>query len=146
MVYRLISKFRVRRTRIGFATYTDKRHRGINADLLEIKWRIGLDKANWTLQSTTQDNVRSDLKPLTRRYRIDFLSQRLSQLNCRFYIYTLFAKDKSIVGNTCDQIFTNGEFVQIIPMRYKSEAGTTLDRINHDVGDAKTIFMDNAPK
>ena len=45
-----------------------------------------------------------------------------------------------------DLISHYGEFVQIIPMRYKSEAGTTLDRINHDVGDAKTIFMDNTPK
>ena len=27
----------------------------------------------------------------------------------------------------------------------KSEAGTTLDRINWDIGVAKKIFMDNAP-
>ena len=31
-------------------------------------------------------------------------------------------------------------------MRSKSEAGTTLDRINRDVGAAKEIFMDNEPK
>ena len=31
-------------------------------------------------------------------------------------------------------------------MRSKSEAGTTLDRINQDVGVANEIFMDNAPK
>ena len=30
-------------------------------------------------------------------------------------------------------------------MRYKSEAGTTFDRINRDVGAANKIFMDNAP-
>ena len=34
MVDRLISKVRVKRTRSGFATYTDKRHHGISADLL----------------------------------------------------------------------------------------------------------------
>ena len=34
---------------------------------------------------------------------------------------------------------------QIIPMRYKPEAGTTLDRINQDVGFANEIFMDNKP-
>ena len=72
--------------------------------------------------------------------------QRLRQLNCGFYTDTLFAKDKYIVGNACAQIFTDGEFVQIIPMRYKSEAGTTLDRINRDFGVANEIFMDNAPK
>ena len=74
------------------------------------------------------------------------LSQRLRQLNFRFYIDMLFSKDKSIVGNTCSQIFTDGEFVQIIPMRYKSEAGTTLDGRNRDVGVTNEIFIDNAPE
>ena len=31
-------------------------------------------------------------------------------------------------------------------MRYKSEAGTTLDRINWDVGVENEIFMDDATK
>ena len=34
---------------------------------------------------------------------------------------------------------------QIITMRYKSEAGTILDRINREVGVANKICMDNAP-
>ena len=63
-----------------------------------------------------------------------------------FYIDTLFAKEKSIVGNKCAQIFADGEFVQIIPMRYKLESGTTLYRINRDVRVANEIFMENAPK
>ena len=145
MMNRLIIKVRVKITRSGFATYPDKRHHGISADVLARKWGIGLDKANQTLQSTTQDNVRSALKPLTRRYRTDFTSQRLCWQNCRIYTNTIFAKDKSIFGNTCAQIFTDGEFVQIIFMISKSEAGTTLERINWDVGVTKEIFMDNAP-
>ena len=117
MVDILISKVSVNRTRSGLATYTYKRHRGISADILARKWGIVIDKAKRTLQSTTHDNVRSALKPLTRRYRTDFLSQRLRRLNCRFYTDTLFAKDKYIVNNTCAQIFADGEFVHIIPMR-----------------------------
>ena len=66
-------------------------------------------------------------------------------MDCRFYTDTLFAKDKYIVGNTCAQIFTYGLFVQIFPMRYKSDSGTTLDRINRDAGVANEIFMENAP-
>ena len=65
-------------------------------------------------------------------------------MNCIFYTDTLFAKEKSRVGNTCAQIFTNREFAQIIPMGSKLEAGTTLDRIKRDVGVANEIFMDNA--
>ena len=130
MVDILISNVRVRITRSGYATYTDKRQRGISDDLLARKLFILLDKDNHTLKSTTQDNVISALMPITRRYRTYLLSQSLHQLNFRFYTDTIFAKDKSIVGNTCSQIFTDGYFVQIIPMRSKSEAVTTLDRIN----------------
>ena len=70
----LISKVRVKRTRSGFAPYTDKQHHGISADILTRKWGIGIDKSKRTLQSATQDNVRSALKPLKRRYRTYFLS------------------------------------------------------------------------
>ena len=144
MVDRLIRNVRVKRKISGFATYIDKRHHGISADLLERKWGIGLDKSTRKIQPTTQDNVRSALKLLTWRYRTDFLLQRLRRLNCIFYIGTLFAKDKSIVGNKCAQIFTDREFLKRIPMRSKSEAGTTLDRINRDTGVENEIFMDNA--
>ena len=58
MVYILISKVRVKRTRSGLATYTDKRHHGISAGLLAMKWGIGLHKAKRVLQATIQDNVR----------------------------------------------------------------------------------------
>ena len=102
--------------------------------MLERKRGIRLDKANRNLQSTTQDNVISALKPLTWRYRKYFLLQRLSRLNCRLYTDTLFAKVKSIVGNTCAQFFIDGDFFQIAPMKSKLEAGTTLDRIKRDDG------------
>ena len=67
-------KVRVKRTRGGLATYTDNRHHGISDDSLARKWGIGLDKAKRNLRSTTRDNVRSALKPLTQRYRTDFIS------------------------------------------------------------------------
>ena len=110
MVDILIGKVRVNRTRIGFAIYKYKQHHGISTDLLAIKWGIVIDKENQNLQSTTQDNMRSALKPLTLLYRKDWMLQRLSRLNCRFYTDTLFTKYKSIVGNICAQIFTDGGF------------------------------------
>ena len=106
MLDRLIRKVKIKIKRRGFVTYTYKQHRGISADILVRKWGVRLDKAKQTLQSTNQDTVRSALKILTRRYRTYFLPQRLHRLNCRFYTDTLFAKEKSIVGNTCAQIFT----------------------------------------
>ena len=44
MVHRLISKVKVKRKIIGFATYTYKRHHGISADILAKKWGIVVDK------------------------------------------------------------------------------------------------------
>ena len=55
----------------------------------------------------------------------------------------LFVEDKSTVGNTCAQIFTDGEFVQIIPMISKSGAVTTVERIHREDRVANEIFMDN---
>ena len=89
----LISKVMVKRIRSGFATYTDKRHHGISDYLFARKWGIGTDKANRNLQYTTQDNMRSNMNPLTRHNRKYFLLQRLSQLNCIFYTDTLFSKE-----------------------------------------------------
>ena len=40
----LLIKVRVKTTRSGFATYIDKRHHGIIADILERKWGIGINK------------------------------------------------------------------------------------------------------
>ena len=120
MVYILMRNVRVRRMRIGYSTYTDKKNHGISTDMLAIKWGIRLDRAKRSLQYTTQDNERSDLNPLTRPYRTDLLLLGLRQLNFRFYTDTIFAKDSTIDGNTCDQVFKNGYFVQITPMRYKS--------------------------
>ena len=110
IVCRLIINVSVIITRRGYATYTEKQHHSISADLLASKWYIGLGKANYTLQNTTQDNVISDLKPLKWQYITYFVSQSLSRINFRFYRYTLFSKYKSVVGNTCAQIFTDGVF------------------------------------
>ena len=78
MVDRLISNVRVSITRIGYADNTDKRHHGISFDILERKWWIELDKGKCTLQSTTQNNSRSSLKPLKRRYITYYVAEATS--------------------------------------------------------------------
>ena len=58
MVNRLIKNVRVRITRSGYGTYTDKKHQGISADILTRKWEIVLGKEKITIQITVQNNVR----------------------------------------------------------------------------------------
>ena len=45
---------------------TSKRHHGVDANLLSLKWGIGIEKAKNTLKHTTQMSIRSALLPLTR--------------------------------------------------------------------------------
>jgi len=46
----------------------------------------------------------------------------------------MFAKTTSIRGNKCAQIFMNNiDFVKLIPMRRKAEAGDALVEFIHDI-------------
>ena len=145
MIDKLISKVKVARTRKGYATITHERHHAITPDLLSRKWGIGLDKAKATLACTTQENIRSAVLPLTRRYRTDLLSQRLKRLSCTMWTDTLFAKEKSLLGHTCAQIFTDGEgFVYVHPMTTKAHAGDALNCVTRDIGIPNTLISDNA--
>ena len=147
MAERMISKITTCKTRDGYATITNDRHHEVNTDLLAQKWGIGMEKAKDTLKCTTQKCIRSAILPLTRRYRIDLMSQRLRRLSTTWYTDTLFSQDKSVVGNKCAQMFTDGEgFAYVHPMRSKSEAGEALQRVAMDVGVPNTIINDGAPE
>jgi len=115
---------------------TSKRHHGVDANLLSLKWGIGLEKARNTIKHTTQMNIRSALLPLTRRYRTDLLSQRLKRLSIRLYTDNIFSKvGTSLRGNTCAQIFTDGNrAVFAYPMRSKAQAGDKLLSFIQQVG------------
>ena len=147
MVDRLISNVRVSSTTQGYATFTNDRHHGTKPELLAQKWGIGLERAKSTLKCTTQHSIRSAILPLTRRYRTDLMSQRLRRLTTKWYTDTLFAKEKSLLGNTCAQIYTDGKgFTHVYPMERKSEAGDTLQAVSRDIGIPNTIISDNAPE
>ena len=73
----IICKVRSKKTWTGYATITYDRHHSISPELLSQKWGIGIEKAKETIRGTTQDNIRSVILPLTRRYRTGFMSQRL---------------------------------------------------------------------
>jgi hypothetical protein len=55
------------------------------------------------------------------------------------------AKCKSLTGNTCAQLFTDGKgFIHILPMTSKSEAGHMLDRHCQEVGIPNKLIYDGA--
>ena len=115
---------------------SNKRHHGTDANLLSRKWEIGLRKAKDTIAKTTQLNIRSALLPLTRRYRTDLLPQRLKRLSTRFYTDTAYSKiGDSIQGNTCVQIFTDGDgSIFAYPLKSKADCGDSLQELCSQVG------------
>ena len=122
------------------------RHADISPEALAEKWKIGLQTAKDTLKVTTQNGIRHALHPLKRRYRTDNMSLGYRRLNIRFYTDTLFAKVKSIKGNTCAQVFATNDigFVRVHPMASKAQAGEALRGLSEDVGVPNEIVCDGA--
>ena len=99
------------------ATYSKTRHHSTDPDILARKWGIGMNREKQTLNCTTQHNVISTIIPLSRRYRNYIMSHILKRLSTRFYTDTDFAEYKSVLGNYCVHIFTDGDgFVVALPM------------------------------
>lgn len=62
-----------------------------------------------------------------------------------FYTDTLFSKTKSLKGNTCAQIYSNGKgFTWVEPMKSKVEAGKTLKKFIQDVGIPNALTTDGS--
>ena len=128
---------------MGYTIVTNDRHHDVSPELLAQKWGIGLEKAKATLNCTTQNCIRSAIMPLTRRYRTDLMLQRLRRLRTTWYTDTLFAKEKSITGNKCAQMFTDGDgFAYVHPMKSKSQAGEALNKVTLNVGVPNCIISD----
>lgn len=73
------------------------------------------------------------------------MSQRLKRLSTTWYTDTLFAKEKSLLGNTCAQMFTDGDgFAYVHPMKSKSQASEALNKVTMDVGIPNCIISDGA--
>ena len=119
----------------------------ITKEVLAQRWRIGLDTAQRTLRATTQRGIRTFLNPTDRR-----VSTRSPQLNFsmlrdrKMYTDTMFAKIKSARGNTCAQVWTNGQGYDLFyPLRTKADAYSTISRMVHDMdGIPEVIVSDGA--
>ncbi len=120
----------------------------ITKEILSRRWGIGLDQAHKTLQVTTQRGVRKVLHPLERRYRTRQTHLRYPTVNRKFYSDTMFATTKSVRGNKCAQVFTDGAGWDVVyPMAKKSEAPEALSKLIHEFSMVpKHIITDDAPE
>ena len=124
------------------ATFTSERHSAVTFENLSRKWNIGLETAKRTLQVTTQQGVRTAVHPLHRRYRVDHLHLNRRRLNGDWFTDTLFSKVTSIQGNTCAQVFTNGNFTTVHLLNSKAKVAQALTEFTDDVGIPDMLLSD----
>ena len=123
---------------------SQERHSIITPEHISRTWKIGLKTAQETLQCTTQRGIRTALHPIQRRYRVDHLALHRNRLNTTFYLDEMFSKTKSLRGNTCATVFTDGKFTATYPLSSKADAGKTLDEFAQDVGIPEHLVTDLA--
>jgi hypothetical protein len=131
--------------RLIFAMSTKERGSVITKEILAKRWGIGLDTAHRTLTSTTQSGVRRVLQPLERRFKTKQSHLRFPTLNSKFYTDTMFSTTKSIRGNKCAQVFTNGLGYDLFyPLKKESEVGDALNEMIRSVSIPKELISDGA--
>ena len=123
---------------------TTDRHSKVGPEELSRKWNIGLQTAKDTLEVTTQHGVRTAVHPMSRRLRVDHLHLHRPRLQGTWFLDTLIAKVKSLLGNKCANVFTNGKFTKVVPMASRTEAGESLVDFTDDVGIPEVLVTDGA--
>ena len=84
------------------------------------------------------------MHPITRRYRVDHLNPGRNRLDSAFHTDTLLARTKSLRGNKSAQVYTNGKFTCVYPIKTRSEVGQTLVDFTADVGVMDSLTADQA--
>ena len=117
----------------------------IAKEILAKRWGIGLDTAHKTLSTTTQLGVRRVLHPVERQYRTRQTQLRFSTLNTKLYTDTVFSSTKSLHGNKCAQVFTNGVGYDLFyPLKAELDIGDALNEVVRTVGVPKELVSDGA--
>jgi hypothetical protein len=103
---------------------TRARHTALYIEEVSRKFGIGLEMAKKTLKATTQYGIRHAVHPLSRWYRTNIMQSKRQRLNETFYTDTMFSGIRSIRGNTCAQVFTNGRYIHIHYLMKKASGHT----------------------
>ena len=85
---------------------SSNRHIDVSAEDLSERWCISLKTAQKTLNKTTQKFIRSDLLPLSRRYRADRMFNKKTLTGAWSYD-TLDGRTKSLDSDRYAQVFAN---------------------------------------
>jgi hypothetical protein len=120
------------------------RHSKVGPEELSRKWNIGLEMVKATLDMMTQHGVQTVVHPMLRWLRVDHLHLHRPRLKGTWYLDTLIANIKSLLGNKCANVFTNGKYMKVVPMASQKEAAELLIDFTDDVSILETLVMDGA--
>ena len=111
-------------------------------------WGIGLEPAQRTLQTSTQDYIRNLRGKISRRVKTSAHQRQYKQLGgylSKFCSDTFKSNVLSTRGNKYIQLFSNrANYVSCYPMKSKSNAHNALDRFIHDVGVPTELLTDGS--
>jgi hypothetical protein len=119
----------------------------ITKEILVKRWGIGLNMAHRTLTAMTQSGIRHILHPVERCYKTRQSHLHFPTLNTKFYTNTMFSMMKSIRGNKCAQVFTNGLGYDLFyPLKKESEVGDALNKVIWSIGSIPTGLISDGAK
>jgi hypothetical protein len=137
--------FHDRIIRILATTKVSKTQLFVDSEDLAKRWLVGPKIAQDTVKATTQSFICNAIHPIERRFKTKAATLRYNQLKCHFYSDMFFSQEKSILGNTCGQLFVIPfGFTKFGPMKSKGEAHLALQELFHDVGIPQHIHTDGA--
>jgi hypothetical protein len=117
------------------------RHSKVGLEELLRKWNIGLQMAKATLDMMMQHGVQTAVHPMSRQLRVDHLHHHRPRLKGMWYLDTLIAKIKLLLGNKCANVFMNGKYTKVVPMMSQKEAAELLIDFTDDIGIPETLVM-----
>jgi hypothetical protein len=120
------------------------RHSKVGPVELSRKWNIGSEMVKATLGMKTQHGVPTAVHPMSRWLRVDRLHLHRPRLKGTWYLDTLIAKVKWLLGNKCANVFTNGKYTKVVPITSQKEAAESLIDFTDDVGIPETLVTDGA--
>jgi hypothetical protein len=130
---------------ISDSTRVTKKGLFVSEEELARKWSIGLKVAENTMKATSQKFIRNHLHPIERRFKTKNMTLKYNNLKCCFSTNTFFSNVKSVLQNTCGQLFiTDFGYAKFTPMRLKSEAPNALKELLQDVGIPKEMHSGGA--
>jgi hypothetical protein len=118
---------------------------GISADTLAKNWNIPLERAERTLQVTTQRGIKSRPTIMTQRFKTNDRMLRYQRLGVNMFTDTMEAGTLSKRQNKHAQVFVvPPNWTKVYAMRTKGEARHCLGSLFHEVGVPEKMIMDGS--